>query len=87
LLTTNFKDLKAQDVDRDIAFVKVVDDPLAAVVERAGHNDDLMVFVDSDIVERRSEPRFKVLGQIPPGANRPYIKAMSCASSLSTHTA
>src|SRR5438093_989447 len=55
--------LKAQHVDWDVALVEIGDDALSAVVERAGHDDDLMALVERILIELLPKPLTEVLGQ------------------------
>jgi hypothetical protein len=57
------EDLKTEYVDRNVALAQVGNDSLRAVVERRGHDDDLVTLVQRFLVEVAPKARAKVLGQ------------------------
>ena len=49
------EDLEEENVDRDVAGVEVLDDPLGGIVQFGGDEDDLVRFVECFRVQRRAE--------------------------------
>ena len=57
------EDLKAQHVDRNVALAEIGDDAFRAVVERGGHDDNLVALVERIFVEGLPEAAAELLSQ------------------------